>query len=210
MVIDIIKGSNSNIIGVSESNAQVNKADIMSKRHKIFEGYSIEDKIWQGYGLARYSIYVRKDLIYKRRKDLENEVNACIVIEIKCSKGKKLFIVGAYRQWRGKAPTCNYNNYENDHQVLRFKDLLSIFTNVSKLGKTVVMGDLNLDRHEPNDPMGRDELKDLIPLLEDFMEDQNMTLLNKVPTRHHAHHRSSLLDLYITNCPQKIYNIQNI
>ena len=156
----------------------------MEKRRNIFENYYIEDKIWPGYGISRFSFIIIKKFINKRRQDLENQINACIVLEVTRSKNKKVFIVGNYRQWRGKSPQCTFNEYQNDHQVKRFKSLIDIWTEVTRLGPTLILGDINIDRHPENDPISCNELKDLILMLDDFQESSNVTLVNSDTTRH--------------------------
>merc|ERR1711954_184541 len=73
----------------------------------------------------------------------------------------------------------------------------------------LVGGDLNIDRHPPNDPCSRAEIKALNPILEDIMVTLNLNQLNHKPTRHQFGQRSSLLDLYLCNIPQRISNIEN-
>ena len=47
----------------------------------------------------------------------------------------------------------------------------------------LVVGDLNVDRHPPNDPCSRLEVKVLNPLLEDIMITANLTQMNTKPTQ---------------------------
>merc|ERR1711954_349526 len=74
----------------------------------------------------------------------------------------------------------------------------------------VLLGrDLNIDRHLPNNPLSRPELKALTPVLEDFMATCNLSQLNWKPTRHQAGCNSSLLDIFISNIPERISGIEN-
>merc|ERR1711954_191890 len=70
-------------------------------------------------------------------------------------------------------------------------------------------GDINIDRHLPNNPLVRPELKALTPVLEDFMATCNLTQTNWEPTRHQAGQNSLLLDLYLTNIPERVKGVKN-
>ena len=105
---------------------------------------------------------------------------------------------------------CPYNLYQNPHALKRFKDMVQLWRNVCDLGPTILIWDINIVCHAPNDPVSREELRDLIPVLEEFKDDLNVTLVNKEPTRHHCQQRSSLLDLILTTTPLKLDNISNI
>merc|ERR1711954_5458 len=70
-------------------------------------------------------------------------------------------------------------------------------------------GDINIDRHLPNNPLVRPELKALTPVLEDFMTTCNLTQLNWLPTQHQAGCNSSLLDIFLSNIPERISGIKN-
>ena len=73
----------------------------------------------------------------------------------------------------------------------------------------VIAGDINIDRHMPNDPMRRPDLRALIPIWEDFTMTNNLAQLNHKPTRHQSGCNSSLLDLFLTNVPERATNIEN-
>ena len=84
----MINSNNALLCCISESNAQIEKTLIMSKRSHTFKDFEIEDKIWPGYALARVSFYISKKLHYVRRYDLENSINATTVLEIRRSSKK--------------------------------------------------------------------------------------------------------------------------
>ena len=87
--------------------------------------------------------------------------------------------------------------------------MVDLWQNVLKLGKCVFCGDINMDRFAPNNPIQREELAALIPILEDFQEDNGVTLLNSEPTRYRNGHRPTLIDLMLTNAPQNFDNVEN-
>ena len=145
------------ITGVYESNPQVNKQLIMNCRTDMFKKYKIEDK----------TMIVDKSIDYLWRNDLKNEVNACLIIEIKIARGKRLFKAGDYCQWHGKALQCQFKSNSNDDQLERLISLMGIWDKGCSMGPTDVLGDLNLDQHLPNDPTIRIELKDILPVFKD-------------------------------------------
>merc|ERR1711954_307349 len=95
-------------------------------------------------------------------------------------------------------------------QVRRLKLAIEkLKDNKSKDFYILLGGDLNIDRHLPNNPLARPELKALTPILEDFMTTCNMTQLNWLPTRHQAGCNSSLLDIFLSNILERISGIKN-
>ena len=89
--------------------------------------------------------------------------------------------------------------------------MINVWNNVLKKGKpTMILGDLNIDRIENNDPKRRQDLKNLIPLLETFQVDNNIVLINKKPSRFRINQRPTLLDLVLTNKPELISETKNI
>ena len=56
----------------------------------LSKGFTIEDKVWDGYPLARFSFVISNKITYKRRKDLENTTNPLIVLEVKRSNKQSI------------------------------------------------------------------------------------------------------------------------
>ena len=88
--------------------------------------------------------------------------------------------------------------------------MLNIWDKVIDLNhETLISGDINIDRHIPNNPESRPELKEMIKMIEKFMRDKSVNQVNFKPTRHRNKQRSTLLDLFIVNCPDKCSDIRN-
>ena len=79
------------------------------------------------------------------------------------------------------------------------KELIKIWDSTCALGPTLILGDINIDQHTPNDPATREGIKEVYKLLEDAKDNNNLTLLNRKPTRHRQGNSSSLLDMFLTN-----------
>ena len=71
---------------------------------------------------------------------------------------------------------------------------------------TVIAGDLNIDRCRKNNPEQRSDLKEIIPLLEDFLAENNIVQINSRTTRHRIGERASTLDIFLTNIPENCSN----
>lgn len=65
----------------------------------------------------------------------------------------------------------------------------------------IMIGDFNINRHPPKDPLKCPELCALTPILENFMMDHGMTQTNHKPTQHEIGQKRSILDLIISNIP---------
>ena len=88
--------------------------------------------------------------------------------------------------------------------------MLKIWENVLSKGEiTVFGGDLNIDRLPSNNPSSRPELKRLIEALVEFQTKHNVGQLNHKATRHRMNQRSTLIDLFLSNCPEKCTKIVN-
>ena len=95
--------------------------------------------------------------------------------------------------------------------LLRFEELLKLYSGVLAEGHdTVIGGDLNVDRLRQNNLMDRYNLKLIIPKQEDFLEDSKLAQMNFKAMRHQRGQQSSLLDLWITNFPDKCSEIGNL
>ena len=78
--------------------------------------------------------------------------------------------------------------------------MVEIWSKVIAMNKpTYIFGDINIGRMEENDPERRQELKNLIPILDDIQKSKNVVLINRKPTRHTHHQTSTLLDLVLSN-----------
>ena len=199
------------IVVISESNVNTNDDKMITARRSRFKDFTFLDKVFQGTHNARLTVMVRNKYEFERKVNLENEINPTMVITIKTSSRRSHTIVANYRQWKGTAPSCNINGRLDAHAVLRFTHMTKIWESAVNLGNpTTIVGDINIDRHEPNDPEARPDIKNLIPILKDFQSKFNITLVNHEPTRYRHGQRPSLLDLILTTNPQNITDIVNV
>ena len=190
------------------SEANHDAADPVSDNctNKSFKEFNIEAKTTKGTSNARIMLLVKKEVIYERMGALENDVNSAIVIRVSLSKRKFIYIIGVYRQWKSVGSSNPFSSESNHDQLVRMNHLMNLIQKVINEGFPVLIGgDFNIDRHLPNDPINRPDLKDLYPLLDDLITNNALTQLNTKPTR--IGHKSSLLVLLITNCPNKVNEV---
>ena len=73
---------------------------------------------------ARTTMIIREDITYKRRLDLESDINSLIWVEITLGAGPHLLVMSGYRQWQ--LPCCFKagNSKEKHQQLNRFRSYL--------------------------------------------------------------------------------------
>ena len=199
------------VIVVSESNINLADNIMVNARRSNFKNYNCIDKVFIGTSNARLSVLVKSNFEFERKVELENDINPTIVINVKTSLRKNHTLVANYRQWKGTAPSCSFNGRIDDHAVKRFIEMTNVWKSALAMNNpTTILGDINIDRLEVNDPVSRQDLKNLIPILKDIQSSHNLVLMNNEPTRFRHGQRPTLLDLVITNSPQNVSNVKNI
>ena len=141
-------------------------------------------------------------------RELESEYNSSVIIKIPHKNKKSTIIIGSYRQWKSVGSSLPFNSDSIHDQTFRLNQLISSYQKATDSGSSIIIGgDINIDRHLPNDPLERNDLKVLYPILDDFITINNMTQVNWSPTRHRIGQKSTLLDIFISNCPGKINGV---
>ena len=125
--------------------------------------------------------------------------------------GEMMVIRSTAAHLKGTSAVCTYNSRRRNDCIERMTNLIYIYTKVLKTKSyCLICGDVNIDRHPPNNPDQRHDIKDLIPILDNFLADNRVAVLNSDVTRHKAGKRSTLLDLFMSNVPEKCSNWKNI
>ena len=107
--------------------------------------------------------------------------------------------------------TLDNNTESIQDQAVRLRKLVKSYQDAIDTGSSIVIGgDLNIDRHLPNDPLERSDLKVLYPILDDFINTNNLTQMNWEPTRHRSGNKSSLVDIFLSNSPNKIDGVEYV
>ena len=149
------------------------------------EGYKTErrDRTAHGGGLMTF---VRSDLPFKRRKDLECEEVETICYELSMSK-RKWCIMGAYRP-----PSMKNQNFESD--LTKYLDKMLI--NYENL---ICIGDLNYDL------LSKDKSKPLTNICDNF----NLQCMVKEATCFTKNQSPTLIDVVLTNSRTLLCNTIN-
>ena len=204
LMLCTISNLDPDVIVISESNYSESTTND-NRRRAMFPEFKFYDKMFPNLNLARLTIMIKNKYDCERQTTLENDINPTIVLKLEISKVKHHFIIGNYRQWKGVSPQCSFNNRSEEDSIKRFESMTKIWTDVLIKGKpTYIVGDINIDRIESNDPERRQDIKKLIPILTNFQKDNNVILTNKKPTRFRPHQNPTLLDLVLTNVPNTV------
>ena len=99
-IANLIKVKNADICIVYEANTGGEEDDDIVTQNLLFDKLKFEEKYIFQDKLSRIVMIINADLEYTRRQDLENNDTPCIVIQIKLTPRKSLYIVGYYQQWR--------------------------------------------------------------------------------------------------------------
>ena len=170
---------------ISKSNVNILHNKMIRSRRSLFGQFLLFDKIFKYSTNAQLTVLINSTFEVERKVNLENNINSTMVFTINTSARKKHTLIANYKQCKGTASKYEYN-------------------------ERTVVGDLNLDRHEPNDPEARPDVKTIIPLLKDFQARHIISLQNRKPRCYRVGQRPSLLDLILTSHHQNISNIGNI
>ena len=109
------------------------------------KGYRFEiDNLYEKNGIRRTGMWINKNFVYDRVKELEMEGESIVVIKIGYPNKRRFLICGYYRQW---SDVFNYKKYEPRSQSLQentFDKQLKLISNYKDMEK-IVLGDLNVD-----------------------------------------------------------------
>ena len=211
-LITTIENNNADVTIISESNAEINNDERMDNRKSMFSAYNIEDKVILGQSKARVSIVIKKEIYYKRCKDLESDENSMIVIRFNETKDKFVHLVGTYREWRhlrGPDATSSAGINLQKQRILQLKKLMTDVKESKQRNTLIWAGDLNCDKNQNNDPMTRPDIRVIYPIFNDIISNNNLAQMNHKNTWHRPGRKSSLLDLFFTDKPHRVTKVEN-
>ena len=201
LIKNTIKDENPEIAILPESNLKEGEQTLNIN----FPEYNIESKFIPGLGYARITMMIKKSLTYSRMNELDDLYTSTIWIKVKTGKRDHLIIMGGYRQWtlplRLGIPNSNHPSKQLERYNLIQKQInKALSTNC----KVIVGWDSNLDTLESNDPLGRDDTRDMYEEYISFIDEKGLTRHITKPTWHRIGRASSCLDHLISNCPSNI------
>ena len=95
-----INDNMSNTVLISKANVEVDEPKKMEERAKAFPEYHFEDKLVTGKRKARCSVMISKELEYEGVKRYEDKINSTLIIRIRDSSNKWVYVMAIYRQWK--------------------------------------------------------------------------------------------------------------
>merc|ERR1711954_121409 len=173
------------IVVISESNYDTEDEEVKRLREVKFPDFQFVDKLTAGNKVARLTVMVANDLKFETLTDFEDQENPMVTLKFREKKGKHLAVTALYRQWKAPGEKDSNNAAGIARQCCRMRKMNEHLEGIARAGfDMLVCGDYNIDRHPPNDPNSRPEIRALSPLLEDIMIATNLHQLNFKPTRH--------------------------
>ena len=198
----LLQNHNPDILCLSEANIKKDHIYYL----KQFPNHDFELSIMHtNVGLARNVIIVKKEVKYIRRMDLENGENSMIWIEVTLPKRKKVLVMGGYRQW-SLPKIMDINNKKNmvEKQTMRFMGVLESWRlALAETKDTIVLMDDNIDCNPNAKHNKMYKIQKNYDLLQDHLDNFNITRHNLKNTRHVPHQPPSSLDHIYSNCPKK-------
>ena len=202
MILKTIRDQNPHICIITESCFRPGEKNL----YDDLDGYHIENKYLPGLSYARVTIIIKKGTVYERLSSLEDNLLSTIWLKVKVSKSSYIYVVGTYREHQYPKEMGIINSVNKHKQIERFVRVLGQVKSMSE-HKVLMLGDINCDMLEANRSLGRYDIKEMISLYTEFMNEHKFALMNNKPTRHWPGVPSTLIDHILTNQPMNIDNI---
>ena len=135
-------------------------------------------------------MFIKDNIIYKRRGDLEKNLSECLWIEIS-TKYSKSFLIGCFYRPPG---TSNYLVKNYDELVCSHMNTI-----MKENKETIILGDFNINYNEPSD---KSNFKNAI---NQFGFQQMVNKSTRVTNM-----SSTLIDLIMTNNPSTLSHVNVI
>ena len=199
---DIIGRYKPVILGISEANLR-SGIDILEARVNGYEILHLNALNNLEIKMSRVVVYVRSDVRFNRRSDLENNTDASLWIDLLMKGGRKLTIGNIYREFQIAG---HLESRSNEQQLNRWKSITDSWVNAGN-SDTIVMGDFNLDFMKWDNLSGiNDDLANLVN-----MKVQTLGFTNIILEPTHIHPwGSSAIDHCWNNIPRRIVGSINI
>ena len=200
----LVKRENPDICFFTESNSKP-EDDLEAS----FPEYDIIHKQEDNHPLDRSVALIKKNKIsYEHMTNLCERNIASIWLRVKIDHKKYISIGGYYRQWRLPQECGDLTSGSTKSQISRLKAFINQAKKAIKMTKhCLIIGDVNIDKSVSRDQFLRPELKDLLPIYDDFLNESNLSILNKDHTRFESFCPSSLIDHIVTNLPSHVDQI---
>ena len=176
---DIMQNHKPDIMCISEANLKASNLNILNN----FPDHNIEHNLMsRDIDTSRNILIINKNISYKRRYDLEENITCTIWIQISIPKKKKqVLLMGGYRQWQLPKLLDNTNTKTSKKQLDRFKIIIQKWQKaLAETKDTIVLMDDNIDTHIDNTHNKRYNIKELKELLTQHVINNNLTIHNNI------------------------------
>ena len=179
LILKTIDDANPSLCCITESNFRPNEKNLDTD----LSDYNIENKLLPGLGYSRVSLLIKKGLKYQRLTSMENDLLSTIWVKVQVSRNKYIYIMAGYREHQYPKIMGITNSVDKAKQRRRFSAILDQLKKMSK-HSVVCMWDSNVDMLSENNPLERDDIKEMVEEYVSFLEDYNFTIRNSKPTRY--------------------------
>ena len=209
---NIVNGLHPHILGISEANLKHNHDQNLVQ---------LEDYILHtcptitnpNLHTSRVVVYTHKSLVVKLRPDLMCDSYSSIWMEVGLPRCKKFIVGQTYREWQ-LLNQADKSSLTVAEQLSRWTTFLGQWERALNTGLEVhVLGDMNInhlnwtDQSLPSSNQTH-RLRSLVAALFSRIFPHGVSQLVKVATRHFPGQRSTGLDHYYTNRPDKLSDVQ--
>ena len=196
------------IFSICEANLQ-HKSDIIKVEFPDFN-YEVT-KMSKQVDFSRSLLLINKNIMYKRRGDLEANDTSTIWVEIKLPQHKPFLVMGGYRQWRTPAKMGIKNSVSTKNQIRRYRSILENWTRASLEGKDIIiMMDDNVDTLPNTEHNKKFKVSSIYNMHQEHLHSTNFCQHNHKPTRYVSHQTPTCIDHIYSNCVNKIVHPETI
>ena len=209
----IIDQHHPHILGLSEANL----LDVHDKKQAEITDYNLHEPLTisnPGLRVSRVVVYTHKDLIAKLRPDLMSATYSSVWLEVGLPHHKRFLVCHTYREWQNLNQNEDRSSGTIPQQLARWLHFLDQWEKALATGLEVhCLGDMNLNHcnwTDPDLPHSNQsyKLRELTSALFARIIPLGVAQLVSGATRHFPGQKSSGLDHYYTNRPDKISPVQ--
>ena len=209
---NLVNGLHPHVLGISEANLHNNhdQSLVQMENYVLHTCPTITNPNFHN---SRVVVYTHKSLVVKLRPDLMCDHYSSVWLEVGLPKCKKFIVGQTYREWQ-LLKQKDKSSLSVTEQLSRWTVFLDQWEKALNTGLEVhVLGDMNLNHCNWTDqslPCSNQSsrLKSLISALFSRIFPHGVSQLVTVPTRHFPGQRSTGLDHYYSNRPDKVSDVQ--
>ena len=195
------------IICVSEANIKRKDSNNILNH---FPGYNLETNLqYEKIGISRNCIIVKEGIKYSRRRDLEDNINCDIWLQISNGGKKNSLICGSYRQWSLLKEMGVKDSGSIKNQDIRYQKSIENWQKaLDENRETLFLADDNIDSNINSDINKKYKTFSMQQLLQEHLTKNNLIQHNHENTRYVRHQKDSCIDHLYSNVANKITDVR--